>query len=105
MKIKIEDYQGDIKAKALTTFISGMEPDDIIQEINLHILKAGLKYDPSRSNPRTFISRVATNKIRDLMRRSRAKKRDYQCAVSLDQLYELGFDISDNSNEIILQDN
>ena len=103
MKIKIEDYQNDIRAKALTTYIAGMGPDDILQEINLQLLRAESRYDPMKSSPRTFISRVATNKIRDLIRRSRAKKRNYQDAVSLDQLFELGFDISDQSNEIILQ--
>jgi RNA polymerase sigma factor (sigma-70 family) len=83
-------YQNDIHAKAKSVIIPGMEWEDISQEVILHLLQVLHKYDPTKSSPRTFVSRVATNKIRDLLRRSRAKKRGLMETVSLDALLEAG---------------
>jgi|GEM_PF-2084429 len=95
MKINIVDHQVDISAKARTASIIGMEWEDIAQELNLHILIIQHKYDPAKSSPRTFVARVATNKIRDLIRRASAqKRRSAYGIVSLDELIEGGFDIA-----------
>jgi len=88
MSINILDYQRDLKAKAYRVHVAGMEAMDVLQELYLHILEVQHKYDPARSGPRTFIVRVATNKIRDLMRRASAKKRGLYETVSLDELIE-----------------
>ena len=99
MRINIVDHQRDISAKARTARIIGMDWEDIAQEINLHILTIEGKYDPRKSSPRTFIARVATNKIRDLIRRASAKKRGAYAIVSLDELIEGGFDIAYDPND------
>lgn len=93
MNINILDYKNDICAKAKIARIPGMEWEDIFQEVVLHLLKVQAKYNPEKSSPRTFICRVATNKIRDLLRRSLAKKRGLLQTISLDALIEEGFDI------------
>lgn len=95
--IDVLAYQVDIRAKARRVHVPGMEAEDIFQEVMLHLLTVQGKYDPKKSNPRTFVSRVATNKIRDLIRRSHAQKRGLLQTVSLDALIEDGFDISDAS--------
>jgi len=93
MTIDILAYQDDIRAKAKMAHIPGMEWEDVFQEVMLHLLLVQSKYDAKRSGPRTFICRVATNKIRDLIRRSRAQKRSLHEEVSLDTLIEAGFEI------------
>lgn len=85
-------YQNDIRAKAKSVTIPGMEWEDVSQEVMLHLLQVLHKYDPAKSSLRTFVSRVATNKILDLVRRSRAKKRGLLETVSLDALLEAGFE-------------
>jgi len=95
MTINILDYKNDISAKAKMAHIPGMEWEDVFQEVVMHLLTAQTKYDPSKSSPRTFVCRVATNKIRDLLRRSLAKKRGMLETVSLDALIEEGFDIAE----------
>jgi RNA polymerase sigma factor (sigma-70 family) len=86
-------YQNDIRAKAKKVRISGMESEDIFQEVVLHLLQVRDKFNPVKSSARTFVSRVATNKIRDLIRRSRAQKRSLHEVVSLDALLEAGLEI------------
>ena len=93
MTIDILAYQDDIRAKAKLAHIPGMEWEDVFQEVMLHLLLVQSKYDSKRSGPRTFVCRVATNKIRDLLRRSRAKKRSLHEEASLDALIEVGLEI------------
>ncbi len=72
----ILDFQKDIEAKAKVSNIPGMRWDDVAQEIRLHLLKKADKYDPTRgASQRTFVNRVITNKIRDLVRAAKAQKR------------------------------
>jgi RNA polymerase sigma factor (sigma-70 family) len=92
MTIDIFAYQSDIEAKAKIARIPGMEWEDVYQEVMLHLLQVQSKYNPAKASLRTFVCRVATNKIRDLARRSRAKKRGFYQTVSLEQLLEEGFD-------------
>lgn len=92
MTIDILAYQDDIRAKAKTAHVPGMEWEDVFQEVMLHLFLVQGKYDSKKSGPRTFVCRVATNKIRDLIRRSHAKKRGLLETVSLDALLEAGFD-------------
>lgn len=93
MTIDILAYQNDIRAKAKMVRIPGMDWEDVFQEVILHLLLVQTKYNPAKSSPRTFICRVATNKIRDLIRKSRAQKRGLYDTVSLDALVEEGFEI------------
>lgn len=93
MTINILDHHNDLQAKAKTAHIPGMDWEDIYQEVILHLLKVQHKYDPKKASPRTFVCRVASNKICDLVRKSRAQKRGLYQTVSLDQLLESGFEI------------
>jgi len=93
MTIDILAYQDDIRAKAKIAHIPGMEWEDIFQEVMLHLLQVQSKYNPKKGCPRTFVCRVATNKIRDLVRRSRAQKRNLYETISLDALIEDGLEI------------
>jgi RNA polymerase sigma factor (sigma-70 family) len=96
MPINILDHKNDIYAKAKSAFVRGLEWEDIAQEIFLHLCKVVPKYDPSKASPRTFVLRVATNKIIDLRRHVSAHKRDQSKTVSLDALMEANslFDIA-----------
>jgi RNA polymerase sigma factor (sigma-70 family) len=89
MSINILDFQRDIVAKAKTVKINGMDWDDVAQEINLHLLHNIQKYNPSKAGPRTFVVRVADNRIRDLARRANAQKRYLDNhSLSLEELTE-----------------
>jgi RNA polymerase sigma factor (sigma-70 family) len=92
MTIDILAYQNDIRAKAKIARIPGMDWEDVFQEVVLHLLLVQTKFDPTRANLRTFVSRVTTNKIRDLLRRSYAKKRGLLETISLDALIEEEYD-------------
>ena len=95
MSINILSFQNDIIAKSKTTYIKGMEWQDIAQELNLHIWTKRDKYNPERASERTFVIRLITNKIRDLARRANAQKRFAENnAVSLELLMGGGFDIA-----------
>ena len=72
-----------------------MEWEDISQELFLHVWQKRDKFNPSKSSERTFVIRIITNKIIDLIRKANAQKRFAENnAVSLDQMIEDGFDIS-----------
>lgn len=44
------------------------EREDIASDLWVHLLTQMERYDPSRSSPKTFISRVVLNKARDIFR-------------------------------------
>jgi DNA-directed RNA polymerase specialized sigma24 family protein len=59
---------------------------DIKQDLWLHVLKRMSCYDPCRSSPETFASRLADNYIASMARASRALKRSGTSSVaSIDQ--------------------
>lgn len=51
---------------------------DLEQEFVVHLLERWPKYDPNRSNPDTFVSRLIDRKIASMIRYQRAGKRDYR---------------------------
>lgn len=86
MQINILKFQNDITAKAKTYQITGMDWQDITQEIYLQLWKVSSCFNPSKAGERTFIQRVATNKIRDLARKANAQKRFLDMhAISLEE--------------------
>ncbi len=90
MSINFLDFQKEVQAKAKTYKISGLEWEDVAQELNIHIWLNRDKYNPGRkASVKTFIQRVLMNKLRDLARRAKAKKRyiDYN-HLSLEELME-----------------
>jgi DNA-directed RNA polymerase specialized sigma24 family protein len=93
--ISASQFQKDIIAKSKSTHIPGMDWEDIVQELDIHVWQNGKKFDPTKASERTFVVRIITNKIRDLARRANAKKRSTdKNAISLDELIEGGFDVS-----------
>lgn len=96
MSINILSFQNDIIAKSKSAYIKGMEWQDIAQELNLHLWIKREKYNPEKAGERTFVVRIITNKIRDLIRKANAQKRFADNnAISLEQLMESGFDVAD----------
>lgn len=88
MSINILDFQKDVIAKAKSANVKGMDWQDVAQELNLHLFQNIHKYNPSRgAGPRTFVVKLITNKLLDLVRATNAQKRylDYNC-ISLDEL-------------------
>jgi len=60
--------------------------EDVVQDITLDVLERLPKYDASRASLRTFIDRITTHKIANIIRDRRRLKRDYSCiAWSLDE--------------------
>jgi len=90
MSINFLDFQKEVKAKAKTYKIPGLDWEDIAQELNIHLWLKRDKYNPGRkASPKTFVQRILTNKLRDLARITKAKKRyiDYN-HLSLEELME-----------------
>lgn len=92
MTINILDHHNDLQAKAKNVHIPGMDWEDVYQEVALHLLTVQHKYDANKASERTFVCRVATNKIRDLVRRAKAQKRGLYQTISLDRLLDEGFE-------------
>ncbi len=86
MRINILKFQNDVIAKAKTYSISGMTWEDTAQEIFLQLCRVVSRFNPDKASERTFIQRVATNKVRDLARRTNAQKRYLDThAISLEE--------------------
>ena len=89
MRINILQFQDDIIAKAKTYQIPGMDWQDIAQEIYLQLWKVASRFNPLKAGERTFVQRVAVNRVRDLARRTNAQKRYWDShAVSLEEEQE-----------------
>lgn len=96
MSINILSFKNDITAKSKISYVKGMEWQDISQELFLHLWQKRDKFDPTKASERTFVIRVITNKIRDLIRQANAQKRFADNnAISLEELMESGFDVAD----------
>jgi RNA polymerase sigma factor (sigma-70 family) len=60
--------------------------EDIQQEIALEVHRRMTWFDPGRSGPRTFVRRVAVNRIADLIAERQASCRDHRlCRRSVDE--------------------
>lgn len=55
--------------------IGYLEPEDIQQELRIHLLKKYNLFNPKKSSFKTFAYYIFINKIRDLNRYYKAKKR------------------------------
>lgn len=96
MSINILSFENDITAKSKTSYVRGMEWQDISQELFLHLWQKRDKFDPTKASERTFVVCVITNKIRDLVRQAGAEKRFAENnAISLERLIEEGFDVAE----------
>lgn len=95
MSINILSFQKDVVAKSKSTYIKGMDWEDIAQELYLHLWQKRDRFNPKRASERTFVIRIITNKIRDLLRKANAQKRFADNnTVSLDELMDAGFDVA-----------
>jgi RNA polymerase sigma factor (sigma-70 family) len=82
-------YENDIRAKAKSYFIPGMDWEDIAQELRLVLWLNLHKFKPKRASERTFANRIMENKIKDLAKSANRKKRWIDSNyISLDKLLE-----------------
>ncbi len=70
--------QIDLHTRRLRTLpeFTGDEPDDIKNDLWLHVLKRQHRFDPQRGSWPTYCDRLIRNKIRSLIRYRRAEKRN-----------------------------
>ena len=96
MRLFNSKYQNDILGKAKTYQISGMEWQDIAQELDITLWQKLSRFE-GRNNAieRTFAIKVMQNKILDLAKFANRKKRWIDTHhMSLNELMEKGFDIA-----------
>jgi hypothetical protein len=62
------------------------EEEGLRQELSLHVLDRMRRHDPARATRATYADRVLTSKVRDLVRRARAQRRDQRRVQSLEAL-------------------
>lgn len=73
-----------ICAKAAKYQIKGYDPDDLAQELRIHLLRKVVQYDPNKAGFKTWANKVLNNRLRDLNRGARTKMLN-DC-LSLDEL-------------------
>jgi RNA polymerase sigma factor (sigma-70 family) len=79
-----EELRPIIRIKAYKVYIHGQETEDIVQELSLAFCRAYPKYTGENgASPRTFFESVFNNKIKELIRGSKAQKRS---SVSFSEL-------------------
>lgn len=84
MKIKFQDFESNIVAKAKTNYVPGMDWEDVAQELRIHLWLKRDKYKTGRgASVKTYTMRVLGNKIIDLKRQANRKKRtlDTHCLL------------------------
>lgn len=54
------------------------DQDDIVHSLILEFIQAWPKYNPKRSKPQTFISRIMDNALRDMIKHRQSAIRDYR---------------------------
>lgn len=69
---------------ARTSVFVGKDPDDIKQDLTVHLLQKAKLFDPTRSQPATFAARLIRNRVKSMVRAARVQKRDARSDVSLD---------------------
>ena len=79
----LDRYTSDlirIKARRLIGNYGFIRDDleDLVQDITLDVLERLPKYDASRASLRTFIDRIVSHKITDIIRNRHRLKRDYR---------------------------
>lgn len=83
-------YEEDIVAKAKTTYVPGMDWEDIAQELRIILWRKLPKYKKSkRCSEKTFAQRIMSNRIKDLIRSANRDKRFLSIFhISWDAIYE-----------------
>jgi DNA-directed RNA polymerase specialized sigma24 family protein len=64
----LKDLKRDIELKSRSWHIFGYEPEDLEQELTLHIWRQLDKFDESRSGVRTYCITIMNNKLRNFFR-------------------------------------
>lgn len=78
----------DIFQLALKYKIPGFEPEDIAQELRIHLWNRLPKYKPKMASPRTWILCILRRKVYDLFRGSLRQKREvHHHTCQLDEKY------------------
>ncbi|MCL6096288.1 MAG: hypothetical protein M1444_01195 [Patescibacteria group bacterium] len=71
-----QKYENDILGKAKTTHISGLDWEDIAQELDIALWKNLSKFQGrNNSSERTFAQKIMRNKILDLAKAANRQKR------------------------------
>lgn len=83
------------KAKKLVgkTGLKRLDVDDIAQDIWLDLIQRLPGFDPSRSQQRTFVTRLVDHKISNILRDQRAQKRDICRCHSLNVPLGVGHEV------------
>ena len=77
--------------------------DDIAQELRVEIFKSLVRYDKSKSKISSYVQSVAKKKGVDLLRKRKAKRRDCEAEISIEEIYDkMEFGKVDNFSEFFL---
>jgi len=87
---ELKKFDKTIIKLAKTYTIKPLDWEDIAQELRVHLWKNREKYDPNRAEFKNWAYILCRNKIRDLARYYKAKKRDSSKDLSLEMLEEEG---------------
>lgn len=76
MSLNFQDFERDIVAKSNIYLVSGLEPEDVAQELRIQLwLKRECYRDGKGASPRTFASRIMMNRIKNLWKFASRQKR------------------------------
>src|SRR4030042_4139039 len=96
----LKQFESIIKAESHKYNISGCAHEDIAQEIRIKLWQKEKQFNPNKSSYKTWANRVMKNCIKNLIRQAYTKKQVLNRALSIEELKENGFEIT-NKKEVV----
>jgi len=95
---EIKQFEPTITKLSYAYKIKPLEPCDIANELRLHLWKKRHLYDASKGSYKNWAYILCKNRIRNLAKYYRRKKRDQSKTDSLSVLLDKGYDISNGQD-------
>jgi len=98
MLTELEQFEPTIRKLSYAYHIEPLEPSDIAQELRIHLWKKHHLYDPAKGEYKNWAYITCRNRIKNLAKYYKRKKRDQSKTDSLSYLLDKGYDISNGQD-------
>ena len=92
------EIEPDIMGKAKQYSLSGMDWEDVAQELRIQLWQKFSNFNPQKASFRTWANRIMSNKLKDLLRDKENSHDALDEAISIDEMQENGQEIADTEN-------
>jgi len=94
IEFALQLLEGDVGFLSRRYHVDGYEPEDLRQELRLQLWKRFKHYNYDRAGIRAFANQVMRNRLRDMLRASKRKKRgDWVAFNETEHVVELDLDL------------